>query len=176
MSNQVPPGSGDNATVLRGTAGGSWWFAILTAVFAFALVRGYLGAATTAGRIGTIFLMGLAICFCAWAAIFMVAHRPTMSISAGAITYAKAATSARSRAAGPETLVLDRSSGNSLSVVTKTRIVVRGSRKYRKNTIGLTIPGSGITLPMASFGVNRVERACVANGWQFHDERSPAGR
>jgi len=159
MFDQGRPDSGDNPIVLRASAGASWAFVIFAAVFAVALVRGYLGAATMAGRIGTIFFTGVPICLLAWAAVFMATHRSTMSISADAITYAKAA-SARTRAAVPQMLVLDRSSGNDLRVVQATR-------QGRKYAVGLTIHGSGMTLPLATFGVSRVRRACIAKGWQF---------
>jgi hypothetical protein len=154
--------SGDDPVVLRASAGASWAFAVFAAVFAFALARGYVGAATTAGRIGVIAIMGVGIVFCGWAALYMAFRRPTLSISASAITYAKAA-SARTRAIGGQALVLDRSSGTDLRVVTATR---RG----RAFIAGLTIPGSGTTLPVASFGVSRVRKACIAKGWRF-----PAG-
>jgi hypothetical protein len=159
MFDQVPPQSGDNPILLRATAAGSWTFVILAAVCAFALVRGYLGAATTAGRIGAILFMGVFICLFVWAAIFLAMHRSTMSIAAGAITYAKAA-SGKTRAATPQVLVLDRSSGSDLRVVTAIR-------QGRKVVVGFTIQGSGIILPMAPFGFSRVRRTCIAKGWQF---------
>jgi hypothetical protein len=159
MFDQGQPDSGDNPIVMRASVGASWALVIFAAIFAFALVRGYIGASTTAGRIGTIVFMGVPICLLVWAAIFMATRRSTMSISADAITYAKAA-SARTRAASPQMLVLDRSSGNDLRVVMATR---RG----RKYVAGLSIHGSGLILPLATFGVSRVRRACIAKGWQF---------
>ncbi len=30
-------------------------------------------------------------------------------------------------------------------------------------------PGSGTILPLSTFGVSRVRRACIAKGWQFTD-------
>jgi hypothetical protein len=58
MFDQGPPQSGDSPIVLRASAAVSWAFVVFAVVFAFVLVRGYLGAATTAGRIGTILFMG----------------------------------------------------------------------------------------------------------------------
>jgi hypothetical protein len=52
MFDQVPPASKDDPIVLRPSAGAAWVWMVLAAFFAFALIRGYLGAATTAGRIG----------------------------------------------------------------------------------------------------------------------------
>ncbi len=142
--------------MLRANASVAWVFVFFAALAAFALVRGYLGAATTAGRIGTIIFMGVIICLLAWPAIYMATHRPTMSISADSITYAKA-TSART--AVPQVLVLDRSSGNDLRVVT----AIRRGGKYT----GLTIQGSGTILSLQLFDVSAVRRACIAKGWQF---------
>jgi hypothetical protein len=159
MFDQGPPQSGDDPIILRASAGVSWAFVIFAAVFAFGLVRGYLAAASTSGRIGITFIMGVPICLCAWVAIYGATRRSTMSISANAITYAKAAT-AKTRAAVPQVLVLDRSSGSDLRVVTQTR-------QGRKYMAGLTIQGSSMILPLATFGVSRVRRACIAKGWQF---------
>jgi hypothetical protein len=145
--------------ILRASAGAAWVWAVLAAFFAFALVRGYLGAATTAGRIGVVVFMGSCIGLVLWAAVYMVMHRSTMSISANEIIYAKAAT-ARTRAAGPQMLVLDRSSGSDLRMLT----VSRGNRKY---ATGLTIDGSGTTLPIRTFDPNLVRQACLAKGWRF---------
>jgi hypothetical protein len=159
MFDQGSPDPGDNPIVLRAATFPFWFFVILAALFAIALARGAPDAATTAGRIGTIFFMGAPLCLCVWAAIFMAMHRPTMSISASAITYARAA-SARTRAAGGQTLVLDRSLGNDLRLVTLTR---RGAKQAPR----LTIHGSGTTLPLITFGVSRVRSACIAKGWEF---------
>jgi hypothetical protein len=159
MFDQRPPGSGDNPIVLRATNFPFWFFVILGAVFAIAIARGAPDAATTAGRIGTIIFMGVPLCLCAWAAIFLATHRPTMSISASAITYDRAA-SARTKAAGGQKLVLDRSLGNDLRLVTLTR---RGAKQAPR----LTIHGSGTSLPLSTFGLSRVRSACIAKGWQF---------
>ena len=158
MFDQVPSASADNPIVLRANASVAWAWVIFAAFFAFALVRGYLGAATTAGRIGVVVFMGACIGVFLWAGIYMITHRATMSISAGQITYARPVT-ARTRAAGPEILVLDRSSGNDLTMLT----VKRGSRKY---ATGLTIHGSGTTMPIRTFDPNQVRKACIAKGWQ----------
>jgi hypothetical protein len=159
MFDQVPPDSGDRPIVLHASAGAAWVWVVLAAFFAFALVRGYLGAATAAGRIGVVVFMGSCIGLALWAAVYMVRNRSTMSISANEIIYAKA-TTARTKATGPEILVLDRASGNDLRVLT----VSRGSRKY---VTGLTIHGSGTTLPVRTFDPNLVRKACLAKGWQF---------
>jgi hypothetical protein len=159
MFDQVPSATADNPIVLRASAGAAWAWAIFAAFFAFALVRGYLGAATTAGRVGVVVFMGSCTGLALWAAVYIARRRSTMSISAGEIVYAKA-TTARTRAAGPEMLVLDRSAGNDLRVLT----VSRGNRKY---VTGLTIQGTGTTLPIRTFDPNRVRRACLAKGWQF---------
>jgi hypothetical protein len=159
MFDQVPPASQDDSIVLRPSAGAAWVWVVLAAFFAFALVRGYLGAGTTGGRIGVVIFMGACVALAGWAAAYMVTHRPTMSISASQITWAKAAT-ARTRAAGPEVLVLDRSAGQDLRLLTTSR----GTRTYAN---GLTIAGAGTTLPIRTFDPNQVRQACRAKGWQF---------
>jgi hypothetical protein len=152
-------GSGDRPVVLRPGIGTAWFFAILTPFFAFALVRGYTSAATTGGRIEAVALMGAVIVFCAWAALTMVLRRPRLSISASAITYSPA-TPLLTRATGRQALVLDRSSGTDLRTV-------RFSRPGRPPVSGLTIPGSGTTLPIPGFNLARIRTACTACGWQF---------
>jgi hypothetical protein len=159
MFDQGPLDSRDNPIVLRAATFPSWFFVTLAALFAVAIARGYPDAATTAGRIGTLIFMGVPLCLCVWAAIFFATHRPTMSVSASAITYARSA-SARTRAAGGQTLVLDRSLGNDLRLVTLTR---RGAKQAPR----LTIHGIGTSLPLATFGISRVRSACIAKGWQF---------
>ncbi|HUC58920.1 MAG TPA: hypothetical protein VMA95_16075 [Streptosporangiaceae bacterium] len=159
MFDQVPSGSADSPIVLRANASMAWAWVLFAAVFAFALVRGYLGAATTAGRIGAVAFMGSCVVLLLWAAIYMVLRRPTMEISASEIVFAKAQT-ARTRAAGPQVLVLDRSSGSDLRVLTRTR----GTRRY---VTGLTLHGSGTTLPIGTFVFDQVKQACLAKGWQF---------
>jgi hypothetical protein len=152
-------GSGDRPVVLRPGIGTAWIFAILTAFFAFALVRGYTSAATAGGRIQAVALMGAVIVFCAWAALTMVLRRPRLSISASAITYSPA-TPFLTRATGRQALVLDRSSGTDLRIV-------RFSRRGRPPVSGLTIPGSSTTLPIPGFDLDRIQMACTASGWQF---------
>jgi hypothetical protein len=157
---QAPPRqSQDKPIILKASAGVSLAIAIFAAFFAFALARGYAGAATTAGRIGTVIFMGACVVLCAWVAIVLFTHRSTLTISDSTIIYAKAA-SARTRAAGGQMLVLDRASGNELKVITTTR----GNRQL---STGLTIKGSGTRVPLGPFGVSRVRRACIAKGWQF---------
>jgi hypothetical protein len=152
-------GPADRPVVLRPGIGTAWFFAILTPFFAFALVRGYTGAGTTGARIGVVAFMGAVIVFCAWAALTMVVRRPRLSISSSAITYSPA-TPLLSRATGRPDLVLDRSSGIDLRIV-------RYSRLGRPPVSGLTIPGSGTTLPVPGFDLDRIQTACTASGWRF---------
>jgi hypothetical protein len=87
-------------------------------------------------------------------------HAPPDHVGLGQrVTWAKAAT-ARTRAAGPEVLVLDRSAGQDLRLLTTSR----GTRTYAN---GLTIAGAGTTLPIRTFDPNQVRQACLAKGWQF---------
>ena len=158
MMGQGPQDSRQDAITLRASAAGAWLFIVLAAVFAFALVRGYLGAATTAGRFGTVIFMGLVTAGSLWAATFLFRHRPTLEISADAITYSKSP-NAKSMAVRSRQLVLDRTSGDVLSVVK-----IGNQQRYSQ---GLTIGGSGTIVPMAAFGVARVKHACTAKGWQF---------
>jgi hypothetical protein len=88
----------------------------------------------------------------------MASRRPTLSISADEITYTSAA-SARTWTTVPRTIVLDRSAGNDLRLVT----AIRRGGKYA----GLTVHGSGTTLPLSSFDVSQVRRTCMAKGWHF---------
>lgn len=160
MSKQaVSSRSGDRPVVLRPSIGTAWFFAILTPFCAFALVRGYTSAATTGSRIGVAVGMGAVIVFCAWAALTMVLRRPRLSISASAITYSPA-TPFLTRATGRQALVLHRSSGTDLRIV-------RFSRPGRPPVSGITIPGSGMTLPVPSFDLARIRTACAASGWRF---------
>jgi hypothetical protein len=156
---QWPQGYGQSPVILRSSTAGTWVFGVLAAVFAFALVRGYLGASTTAGRIGTVIFMGVACALCAWAAVFLLTHRSTLEISADTITYAKYQ-NARSRATGLRQLVLYRTDGDVLRVV-------QAGRQGRQQLTGFTIEGSGTTLPLNTFGSRRVRKACLARGWQF---------
>ena len=159
LDKPTPARTDDHPVVLR-TQSGAWWiFAVVAAFSAFALARGYLGASTTGEKIEAVAILGPAILFCAWAALMMKFRRPTLTISADSITYARRAP-ARARAAN-DVLTLDRSAGSEL------RVVVVSPSPGRPPTTRLTIPGSGTTLPVVSFDVNRVRRACIATGWQF---------
>ena len=160
FDNQTPAEADDHPVVLR-TESGTWWiFAVVAVLCAFALARGYLGANSDGERIGAVASMGTAILLCAWAALMMKFRRPTLTISANSVTYARPG-SARARAANGGTLALDRSSGSEL------RLVVVSPSPGRPAMTRLTIPGCGTTLPVVSFGLNRVRQACVAKGWQF---------
>jgi hypothetical protein len=159
LDKPTPAKTDDHPVVLR-TMSGTWWvFAVVAAFCAFALARGYLGSTSTGERIQAIALMGTAFVLCAWAALMMKFRRPTLTISANAITYARRA-SARPRAAN-DVLTLDRSAGSEL------RVVIVSPSPGRPAMTRLTIPGSGTTLPVVSFDVNRVRHACIAKGWQF---------
>jgi hypothetical protein len=161
MPDKPPPAKTDDHPVVLRAESGTWWiFAVVGAFSAFALARGYLGANTTGDRIGAVAIMGTAILLCAWAALTMKFRRPTLTISADAITYARHP-SARPRAAKGQALALDRSSGDEL------RLVVVSPSPGRPPMTRLTIPGSGTTLPVVSFGVNRVRQSCLAKGWRF---------
>lgn len=158
MIGQGRHGSAGNSITLRSTAVGTWLFGVIAAVCAFALVRGYLGAATTAGRVGAVTFMGLCVLLFGWMAVFLLLRRSTLEISADAITYSSYP-SAKSRALGTRQLVLERSSGDELSVV------LTGPQGRQRQ--GLTIGGSGTILPLNLFSSDRVKQACVARGWQF---------
>jgi hypothetical protein len=163
MFDKPTPAKTDSHPVVLRAVSGTWWiFAVVAAFSAFALARGYLSANTSGERIEAIAIMGTAIVLCAWAALTMRFRRPTLTISADAITYARP-TSARARAVGVggPSLALDRSAGSEL------RLVRVSPTPGRPPMTRLTIPGSGMTLPVVSFDVNRVRRACIAKGWQF---------
>ena len=160
FDNPTPAKTDDHPVVLRAESGTWWIFAVVAAFSAFALARGYLSANTSGERIEAIAIMGTAIVLCAWAALTMRFRRPTLTISADAITYARPA-SARAKAGHDRVLALDRSSGDEL------RLAVVSPSPGRPPTTRLTIPGSGTTLPVVSFGVNRVRQSCIAKGWRF---------
>ena len=103
--------------------------------------------------------MGAVILFCVWAALTMVLRRPRLSISATAITYSPA-TPFLTRKTGRQPQVLDRSSGTDLQIV-------RFPRPGRSPVAGLTIPGSGTTLPVPGLDLTRIRTACTAGGWRF---------
>jgi hypothetical protein len=151
--------SGDRPVILRPGTGTAWFFAILPLFFAFALVRGYTSATTAGGRVQAVVLMGAVILFCAWAALTMVLRRPRLSISATVITYSPA-TPFLTRSAGRQPLKLDGSSGTDLQIV-------RSPRPGRSPVAGLTIPGSGTTLPVPGFDLARIRKACIASGWRI---------
>jgi hypothetical protein len=158
MPDKPTPAKTDDRPVVLRTTSGTWWiFAVVGALSAFALARGYLSASTTGERIEAVAIMGTATLLCAWAALTMKFRRPTLTISADAITYAPA----RARAANGRVLSLDRSSGSEL------RLVVVSPSPGRPATTRLTIPGSSTTLPVVSFDVNRVRQSCIARGWRF---------
>jgi hypothetical protein len=100
MSGQVPPAPADDPIALRPSAAAAWAWMVLAAFFTFALIRGYLGAATTTGRIRAVISMGACTAPAPWAAAYMVTHRPALSITASQITWAKA-TTARTRGRRP---------------------------------------------------------------------------
>jgi hypothetical protein len=153
MSDQMPSASADSPIVIRTSARVAWVFVVLAAVVAFALVRGYLDAATIGSRVEPVVILGPFIVFAVWAALYMVRHRSTLSISADEIILA--------RRASPPRLVLDRSSGHDLKMITVT------SGYNLKYATGLAIYGGSTTLPIRTFDANLVMDACLARGWRF---------
>jgi hypothetical protein len=90
MPGKAMPGTTDDHPVVLRAMSGTWWiFAVVGALCAFALARGYFSASTTGERIEAVAIMGTAILLCAWAALTMKFRRPTLTISADAITYAR---------------------------------------------------------------------------------------
>jgi len=127
-------------------------FGVIEAAFVLALIRGAIGASTTAGRIAAIVFMGaIAV---GWGLLWRAQwrHRSRLEIGDDAI--------AKVDHADPDhPLVIDRSSGDELYF-----FVGRG----RYNTFPVLVSRStGVKFSLAYYSRKPVQAACVAHGWRF---------
>jgi len=149
---KMPVGGGDSIVVWAKTAGFFGIFGTMIALFAFALVRGYLGAQTTGGKIGAITFSGLIIALLVLILVAFVRQRSRMEISSRTIVYVNAK---------DHTLTLDRESGDGL------RVVKVGTPTRPRP--GLTIGEADAILPITPFSASKLRQACAARGWRFPD-------
>jgi hypothetical protein len=140
------------SSVVRESAGArDGLYGALTFAFALALVRGVIGASTTAGRIvcalffGGIVVGGIIV----W--IWRRRRAPWLEISDDKIVL--------QRPKSTEVRQLTKAPGSQL------RFVSVGSMQYRST--GLTLVGSGIVLPLSFFTRKVVTQACVDHHWEF---------
>jgi hypothetical protein len=125
-------------------------FGGLILVFVLALVRGLIGAQTSAGRVAVIVFAALVIAGLMAAWIVQLARPSRLEITAEAVTLADAK--------GRRT-TLSREAGDELMVV------VSGGGRYRRR--GLTIAGSGTVIPLGFFSLTQLQQAVTAAGWRL---------
>jgi cytochrome c biogenesis protein CcdA len=130
----------------------SFLFGFLTVAMAAALIRGVIGAQTTAGRVAVAVIFGvlLVVFLIGWA---VSARRPAhLEITEDSIRYVtgNGRVTALSRQQGDELRFISRPAG-------------------RIWTLGLTVtPGPGPVLtPLTFFSRKAVRQACQARGWRF---------
>jgi len=127
---------------------------LLEALFLLALVRGYPNAQTTAGRVALVVFVAVvsAVLVLGW--IWLIRRPCRLEVSGQAITFV---------GRRGTTQVLSRDFGDQL------RVVRLGSGRYSHP--GLTIVGSGKSIPLSFMSVREVRRQCLAAGWSFAGRR-----
>jgi hypothetical protein len=139
-------------TVIRqSSASRDGFFGLMEAVFVLALVRGAIGASTTAGRIGAIVLTSAMIV--GWGLLWSFQWRHRSRLEIGDDTIAKV-----DHATPDHPLLIDRSSGDEL-------YFILGSG--RNIFPVLVSQSSGAKLFLAYYSRKSVQAACVAHGWRF---------
>jgi hypothetical protein len=145
------PGAGTDPVVVKASRFSySILFGGLLAVFVLALVKGLAGAQTAGGRVAVAVIFGAAAALAAGAWVTVIRRRGHLEITGEAITYA---------GGKGEPVTLSREQGDVL------RVVARGAPRYPARC--LTIQGTSTVIPLGSFRLSEVRRACAARGWQF---------
>jgi len=141
--------------IKQSSASRDGFFGLLEATFVVALVRGAMGASTTAGRIAAIVFTGAIIV--GWGLLwrFQWRHRSRLEIADGAIAKVD-------HAVPDHPLVIDRSSGDELYFFI-------GNGRYNIFPV-LVSRSSGAKLSLAYYSKKPVQAACVAHGWRFTSE------
>jgi hypothetical protein len=129
-------------------------FGALVAVFLVALARGYPHAQTSTGRVVLVVFVAAVTAALVLMWVRLIRRPCRLEISGQAITFVDGRGAAR---------VLSRELGDQL------RVVSLGSGRYRQR--GLTIAGSGTTIPLPFFSLREVRRRCLAAGWSFASRR-----
>ncbi len=129
-------------------------FGALTAAFLVALVRGFAGAQTAAGRVAVVLFVSVVAGALVLAWVRLIRHPSRLEISPQAITLVDARGARRT---------LSRGAGGQL------RVVRVGGGRYAQP--GLTVPGSGTVIPLGFFSTREVRRQCSAAGWSFAGRR-----
>jgi hypothetical protein len=132
-------------------------FGALIAVFLVALVRGYTGAQTSAGRVAVVVFVAVFTAVLGTGWVRLIRRPCRLEITTQAITFVDGRGAAR---------VLSSETGGQL------RIVSLGGGRFRQP--GLTIAGSGTVIALPFFSTKEVRRQCLAAGWIFTaGRRSP---
>ena len=127
-------------------------YGFLLAVFAAALVRGVVGASTTAGRVAVAVICGAFVAGVLAAFVLVSKRLDRLEVTDQAITYVLWS--------GQNKAVLSRECGDEI------RIVRRYSGGWSLID-GLTIQGTDKFIGLPLFSRTEVRRACVARGWRF---------
>ena len=127
---------------------------LLEALFLLALVRGYPNAQTAAGRVALVVFVAAVTAALVLGWTWLIRHQSRLEISGQAITFVAGR-------GAPQ--VLGRDLGDQL------RVVRLGRGRYSQP--GLTIVGSGKSIPLSFMSVREVRRQCLAAGWSFAGRR-----
>ncbi len=127
-------------------------FAIFEVSILGALVESVNAASTTGGRFVAGIFMGFWFAVVAWGLPFCVRRRTWLEISDDTIK--------KFEGSSPQTpkFMFSRSDGDDLAV----------RRRLRHSIPLLTVTATGAWISLNGYGVQRVEKACAAHGWQFH--------
>jgi hypothetical protein len=126
----------------------------LEALFLLALVRGYPNAQTATGRVVLVVFVAAVTAVLVFGWTWLIRRQCRLEISGQAITFVDGRGATR---------VLSRDLGDQLQVVRLGR--------GRYSHPGLTIVGSGRSIPLTFISVREVRRQCVAAGWSFAGRR-----
>jgi hypothetical protein len=149
---EEPLGAAEDVTVVQESAAArDGLFGLLVAVLVAALVRGFIGAHTTAGRIAVATIFGALVALVAWGWLILRLGPTRLEVSEEAIRLVNAAPK------GP--IALLRAWGDDLA------FIVRGRGRF--GYWALMVRGTDTVLPLRFFNRKQVKRACLSHGWRF---------
>jgi hypothetical protein len=146
----LPPSSATVSVVTESRGARDGAFGFLALAFLAAIVRGEIGAHTTAGRIAIGAILGAVEVLLLFAWLRLVRKPDHIEVSDDAVRYVTAN--------GTATHVFDRSAGAELSMVSRPA--------GRTNIVELHQSGSSTVMPLRLFTRKSIVSTCETHGWR----------
>jgi hypothetical protein len=151
VTEQPPETAGDVTVVKESALARDGLFGFLVTVLVAALVRGFIGAHTTAGRIAGTTIFGALVALVAWCWLILRRGPTQLEVSDEVITLVRASPK------GP--IALLRTWGDDLA------FVLKGGVRFGYWT--LMVRGADTVVPLRFFNRKQVKQACLSHGWRF---------